>query len=283
MLRTDRLPPLPHAQTQALSALNDPDVSLVDVAEVIETDPALTATLLRAANSVASAPIDRIASARVAAIRIGLHPTRNLVMGTVMTSLSTDFSRAGIDTDELWRHALACALLVDGAVRSDGAAHSAGFTAGLMHDIGRIAMAQIDPDRYRKVAGRVRSGVEAIEAERDVFGSDHCEWGADVARAWAVPEDIVGAIGGHHGAPPRELTDEQTEEQTGELARAIEQAHAVLRALGIGNGLQPPDVGPLEAAAGLDPEQQALLDGAGGAEELFTQIDWFRGAFAIAG
>ena len=283
MLRTDRLPPLPHAQTQALSALNDPDVSLVDVAEVIETDPALTATLLRAANSVASAPIDRIASARVAAIRIGLHPTRNLVMGTVMTSLSTDFSRAGIDTDELWRHALACALLVDGAVRSDGAAHSAGFTAGLMHDIGRIAMAQIDPDRYRKVAGRVRSGVEAIEAERDVFGSDHCEWGADVARAWAVPEDIVGAIGGHHGAPPRELTDEQTEEQTGELARAIEQAHAVLRALGIGNGLQPPDVEPLESPAALDPEQQALLDGAGGAEELFTQIDWFRGAFAIAG
>ena len=130
-------------------------------------------------------------------------------------------------------------------MRGDGAAHSAGFTAGLMHDIGRIAMAQIDPDRYRKVAGRVRSGVEAIEAERDIFGSDHCEWGADVARAWAVPEDIVGAIGGHHGAPPRELTDEQTEEQTGELARAIEQAHAVLRAVGIGNGLQPPDVEPL--------------------------------------
>lgn len=274
MLRTDRLPPLPHAQTQALSALNDPDVSLVDVAEVIETDPALTATLLRAANSVASAPIDRIASARVAAIRIGLRPTRNLVMGTVMTSLSTDFGRAGIDSEELWRHALACALLVDGAVRSDGAAHSAGFTAGLMHDIGRIAMAQIEPDRYRKVAGQVRSGVEAIEAERDVFGSDHTEWGADVARAWAVPEDIIEAIGQHHGASNGELT--------GDLAVAIERAHGVLRSLGIGNGLALPDVEPPAATVDLDPEEEALLNRAGGAEELSAQIDWFRGAFAIA-
>ena len=274
MLRTDRLPPLPHAQTQALSALNDPDVSLVDVAEVIETDPALTATLLRAANSVASAPVDRIGSARVAAIRIGLRPTRNLVMGTVMTSLSTDFSRAGIDTDELWRHALASALLADRAVKSDGAAHSSGFTAGLMHDIGRIAMAQVEPDRYRKIAGRVRSGAGAIEAERDVFDSDHAEWGADVARAWAVPEEIVEAIGEHHGAPRGE--------ETSDLSKAIDQAHGVLRALRIGNGLQTPDDEPLEATVGLDPDQQALLDRAGGAEELFTQIEWFRGAFAIA-
>ncbi len=283
MLQTDRLPPLPHAQTQALSALNDPDVSLVDVAEVIETDPALTATLLRAANSVASAPIDRVASARIAAIRIGLSPTRNLVMGTVMTSLSTDFSRAGIDTEELWRHALACALLVDGAVRSDGAAHSAGFTAGLMHDIGRIAMAQIDPDRYRKVAARVRSGVEAIEAERDVFGSDHAEWGADVARAWAVPEEIVDAISEHHGASMSGLSGEPAGEATGNLSWAIEQAHGVLRAIGVGNGLKLPDVDPPPAAVVLDSDQEALLDRVGGGEELFTQIDWFRGAFALAG
>jgi putative nucleotidyltransferase with HDIG domain len=269
MLQTDRLPPLPHAQTQALSALNDPDVSLVDVAEVIETDPALTATMLRAANSASSAPVDRVVSARIAAIRIGLRPTRNLVMGTVMTSLSTDFGRAGVDADELWRHALASALIADGAVRDDEAARSAGFTAGLMHDIGRIAMAQVEPERYSEVMAKVRIGADPLEAEVEVFGSDHTTWGADVARAWQIPEEIVTAIAEHHGMPDDTLS------------HAVAGAHGVIHSLGIGNGLPVPAGEQAEPTA-LDPEQEELLGQIGGADDLFAQIDWFREAFSVA-
>ena len=77
MSEPQSLPVLPAAHARALSTLRDEDVAIADVAAIVETDPAMTAAVLRAANSAASAPINRISTAQQGVARIGLARTSN--------------------------------------------------------------------------------------------------------------------------------------------------------------------------------------------------------------
>ena len=157
MSELTKVPVLAATQAEALSLLQDVDVEIPKIAGTVEADPALTAAVLRAANSAASSPIDRVTTAERAVMRIGLSATHRIVTGAVIGSSFNDLRSAGLDPDELWRHVIACALLADTATR-DGAGRSQGFTAGLLHDIGRMAMAQADPERYAKVVAGARAG-----------------------------------------------------------------------------------------------------------------------------
>src|SRR5436309_14516212 len=107
------LPPLPGTQARALALVSRDDVGFRDIASVVEADPALTAAVLRAANSALSAPIGHIESAEQALVRIGIERARRIVIGTVLSRNLTNLRRAGIDMDELWRHLVASALLAD--------------------------------------------------------------------------------------------------------------------------------------------------------------------------
>jgi DNA-binding NarL/FixJ family response regulator len=109
----EQLPVLPGAQAHALALVHDPSVDIAAIAAVVESDPAMTTALLRAANSAASAPINRVTAAERAVTRIGLRGTQRIVAGTVLHSSFGDLERAGIDLDELWRHLLGCALLAN--------------------------------------------------------------------------------------------------------------------------------------------------------------------------
>ncbi|MDA0256555.1 MAG: HDOD domain-containing protein, partial [Chloroflexi bacterium] len=144
---------------------------------------------LRAANSAASAPINRVTTAERAVMRIGLRGTRNIVASAVLHSSFGDLERAGIDLDELWRHLLGCALVADRVLQPRE--RSAGFTAGLLHDVGRLSLAQSAPDRYASVVAQVRAGADPREAERAAFGEDHEERGAAITAAWALPEELA--------------------------------------------------------------------------------------------
>ena len=81
--------------------MHDPNVEVAAIAAVVESDPAITTALLRAANSAASAPINRVTAAERAVMRIGLRGTPRIVAGTILHSSFGDLERAGIDLDEL--------------------------------------------------------------------------------------------------------------------------------------------------------------------------------------
>lgn len=267
MSEPTKVPVLAATQAEALSLLQDVDVEIPKIAGTVEADPALTAAVLRAANSAASAPIDRVTTAERAVMRIGLSATHRIVTGAVIGSSFNDLRSAGLDPDELWRHVIACALLADTVTR-DGAGRSQGFTAGLLHDIGRMAMAQADPERYAKVVAAARAGRNVEETEQAVFGHDHAEFGARVAEEWSIPQEIVEAIGNHHGAAASPLSD------------AIARARALAVHLGFGDGIAPPE----DAIDGSDlpVEEKLMLSAVGGIEALTNQVEWFRGALADA-
>lgn len=267
MSEPQSLPVLPAAHARALSTLRDEDVAIADVAAIVETDPAMTAAVLRAANSAASAPINRISTAQQGVARIGLARTTQLVTGAVMTSSFQELSRSGLDLDEFWRHLIACALLNDrpGKLGED---RTSAFTAGLMHDLGRMAMANADPERYSWVIQAARGGRPASEAETELFGYDHEEHGLRIAEEWQLPEPIIEAIGHHHDG-------------TGSLSTLTQRSRELSHLLGFGDGVLPAESEPAPLD-GLRADEKLMISSLGGALGLRTQVEWFRESVSAA-
>lgn len=277
-----QLPALPAAHARALSMLQWEEPDIHELTVVIEGDPALTGSVLRAANSAASAPRDPIATAGEAIVRLGLIQTRQIVTVAIAGSSFGELERARIDTYELWRHLIACALLGD-HITWGGERRTSAFTAGLLHDVGRLAMAHMDPDRYARAAEQARASSDIIEAEVNAFGFDHQEFGVRVARQWKLPEEIVEAIGDHHYG------------NAGPISWVIESSRRIADSIGIGDGLLPASV-PLSTAAEpaeadlaprlnpveRDPDDEAVLTSLGGERSLFSQIEWFTSSISGA-
>ena len=259
------LPTMPVAHAQALAMLARHDAAAADLAAIVEGDPALTASVLRAANSAASAPLAPLRTANDAIVRIGLSTTRRIVAGAALGRSFTDLGRSALDVDELWRHVVACALLADATAWADGPRTEA-FTAGLLHDVGRLAMAAQDPERYTTVVARVRAGEDACAVESAAFGVDHVAWGTEIGAAWGFPDDVAEAIADHHDGG------------NGALSWVTWNGRRIAGGLGIGDGMLPPD----DPETGPGPEDVAIAEAAGGTEGLNSQIEWYRGAFTAA-
>lgn len=259
------LPSLPIAHQRAMSLLSRQDANLAEIGAIAEADPGLTASLLRASNSAAYAPLKRIGTAHQAIVRIGTEMTRRIVATAALSGSFAAVKRAGIDANELWRFAVATGLLADASAWADGPRTEA-FTAGLLHPIGRMALAAGEPDRYRAVVELVGRGINPLEAESMVFGHDSVEWGVQVATAWDFPPQIVAAIRDCH------------EENSGGLGWVVWNARRIAWSLGYGDGLERPDDVTFDPKS----EDASILAGLDGPEGLETQIKWYSGAITSA-
>jgi HD-like signal output (HDOD) protein len=124
-LPTPRDPqPLPATRSRALVVLWNPDATIEHFSRVIETDPALTAAVLRAANSASSAPIDPIATPREAIVRLGLDLVRKLISGVIVRSEFEGLEHSRLSINELWRHLLATALIAEASCTISDGSHS---------------------------------------------------------------------------------------------------------------------------------------------------------------
>ena len=265
MSSTIEIPTLPIAQVRALSLISNPAPSFDELSSVVEADPALTAALLRAGNSALSSPVDRVRTSRVAMVRIGAAETRRIVMGIALSNSFGSLAESQLDEAELWRHLIATGLLADATAWGE-VRHSEAFTAGLLHDLGRLAMAAQDPRRYARVVQIARNGVPASDAERLVFDMNHAQWGESIGRAWGFPTDIVDAIAEHH-----------TGSQHG-LSWVVTRARELTAALGIGDGILPATPPSSESEAAMLPVIEELGDDTA----VLERVDWYRGALKAA-
>lgn len=255
---TLELPPLPAQQVRLLQLLPRQDVDLAELVSVVETDPGLTVAALRAANSATSSPVRRIGTARAAVVRMGGLAARRMLGGYVLSSGFTVPRGTALDLNEYWRHALATALLADAIAVKEGGRTEA-FTAGLLHDVGCLAMACAEPQRYARVVALTRRGMNELVAERAMFGFDHCYYGEQLAQRWDLPPLVVEAIADHeHGT-------------ANEFAQATARARGISRRVGIGNGRAIP---PGQMA--LQPADHSVIRSLRGTDGLLQQIAQFR-------
>ncbi len=249
-----RIPVLPAARASALSMLQDENVHLGDLAGVVGADPGLTVVLLRAANSAQSASRRRIELARDAMIRIGLTATKRMVAAAVVGGAFTDLGECGIDVEAFWTHSLAVAIVSESAV-TVSKLRPAAFSTGLLHDIGRLALAASAPKVYPTIGERAKSEAMIFAAERAIFGEDHAEIGGRILLSWGVPPEISAAVGHHHAAPESDLD------------RALMQARHVSDAVGYPDGLTR----TFEVLAAPPGDPAA-------ASALHARVEWYRSA-----
>lgn len=198
------LPPVPNAALRLISMLDKPDTVNEDIVQAIRCDNVLTAKLLRACNSPYFGFSDPVASVDQAVLVLGhqqiLHIVLTLAFGSAMAVPLPGYA---VESSELWQHSLTTAVASEIVVNSGldlNIEAPVAFTAGLLHDIGKLVMGQIlDPETQAAIRSRVTTGaLSRVDAEREVLGTDHSEVGACLLRTWNIPDDVVEAVENHH-------------------------------------------------------------------------------------
>jgi len=192
------LPVFPAAVVDAVHVLLSEESGPHDVEKLATRDPVLAGSLLSAANSPMFAARQEIKSVFRAVMHLGLGFSKRVLVGTIMRGI---FGAASLRPH--WNHALEAA---------DAAAHLAGTSgvvstaeaslAGLVHDVGLIAIAHLNADAASRRARLIHAGLPRTAAEWIVCGFDHAEASAAVLEAWRFPQSMIEAVR-HHHAPER--------------------------------------------------------------------------------
>src|SRR5437867_4683101 len=193
------LPTIPAVLARILQLVDADKANGKELIAVIEHDQALTAKILRLANSAFFGQTRRVATIPRAVVLLGFTTVRNLALGVkVWETLGGGLARPRLE--ELWVHAVTVAVAGKWmTARLRGGDPDEAFTAGLLHDVGRLVMAMRLGDVYWKtLAAGADQPVEALES--GTFGIDHAEVGSWMLEAWSLPPGIVEGVRQHHTA-----------------------------------------------------------------------------------
>jgi putative nucleotidyltransferase with HDIG domain len=265
--QTNELPTLPAATVRLATLINDPTAGAPEFVKVIKPDIALTANVLKLSNSAYFGLSREITSVRQAITLLGTKRIFELAASASFARvLPESIPGYEVEAAQFWKHCVAVAAL------SERFAYVLGlptpdltFTAGLLHDIGKLALGLFLKEHENEVMSRVRTGeVSLINVEKEVLGTDHAELGGAVSDHWQLPAAIRFAAVWHHqpnAAPP---------ESDRVLIDLVHAADSLAHTLGLGA-----DLGELHrrvdegAIARLKVTQQSLEQVAA---ETFTEI-----------
>ena len=226
--------PLPTTATAILQKSSQADTSATEIADLLKSDQALTARVLKVANSAFYGLPRQIASIDNAVVLLGQKTIRNLVLTATMGGMGAQgVAGYGLARGGLFNHAIVVAQSAQ-AVSSETnrSIPAEAYTAGLLHDIGKVVLGEHVESRIAAIIELAQTdGCSFAEAERRLLGLNHAEVGAVLAEKWELPDFLVGAIRSHHASPNPGDGDE-----TSTLAAACIVANQVARGTGSGVG-----------------------------------------------
>ncbi|MCJ8500351.1 HDOD domain-containing protein [Desulfatitalea alkaliphila] len=199
--RLEELPPLPAMAGRTLELLADPDAGLDQIEPVIACDQALVAKLIKVGNSALYGGVQKVGTLRQALARLGAKTTKSLVLAASARGYFLQ-DRKGVRAwgQSQWRHSLECGLAARRVAAVAGEVDpEQGFVAGLMHDIGKLAILLLDEEQFKAIQQlRIAEKISEHEAEQRVLGVDHPQLGHHLLERWRMPEPLVGAVRRHH-------------------------------------------------------------------------------------
>ena len=258
--RTVSVPTIPSVLMRMDRVLASPETCAGDVAKAVSSDPALASKVLRIANSAYYGLKSRVTSLDLAVALLGFKVIRNIV---VTASLLDSFGGAAdgttVQAEGFWRHsaqtAAAAKLIHSRFVKGDKAVDDDAYTAGLLHDLGKLILLDKRKREYIAMMTRARAkGTPLYLAEREEYGYDHAQVGGLLAENWHLPASVVAGITHHHD--PLEYLDEYP---------TVALTH-------IGDYVAKTRGAPAGFCAGPDPFVEASLTSIGLAEADLSQI-----------
>ncbi len=185
---------------KALALLNRENVSLNEVEKVAASDAVLTTSLLRVANSCLYTAVEPITTIPRALAHIGIDAAKKVFAAAAVQPLFASATLRG-----LWEHSIESAAIAERlAEKTDDVDTGTAFVAGLIHDIGRVALesrARSAVTMHRRLAD---SAACTVFADLAVFGLDHAAMGAELLEQWGLPASLTAGVKLHHRP---ELTD----------------------------------------------------------------------------
>ncbi len=218
------LPTLPGIVTKLTKMAEDPDTTTEQMGNVISKDHILATKLLKLVNSAFYGFPQRISSISSAIILLGFNVIKSLIISASIFEVMED------QDVELWEHSLGCAVACSVMATRLGISDPEEVsTAGLIHDIGKVAIKMELEDVYKVIGEMVEErGVSVYFSENELLGLNHAEVGGWLAKKWNLPGKLVEPIACHHD--PRKAKKEQI------ASAVVHFGDIIIRGMGYGHG-----------------------------------------------
>ncbi|OHB26364.1 MAG: hypothetical protein A2X84_07260 [Desulfuromonadaceae bacterium GWC2_58_13] len=193
------LPSPPAIAVRILEAVKQNGSSFVELARIISADPALTAKMLKVANSSFYALPNKVNSIEKALSVLGVDVLKNIALSFVIVKDMRGEDGEGFSFEYFWKKAVTSGVAAELLASLLGRKNDDVFASALLQDIGILMMHLCRPHDYMRVLDEKKAaGTPINEIEKKIFGFDHQEVGAELLQQWGLPEKIYGPIRCHH-------------------------------------------------------------------------------------
>ena len=194
------LPTLPTIYTRLDETINSPRASIADIGGIVGSDPALTARLLRIANSAFYNFPSEIETVSRALTLVGTKQLRDLVLATLVMDAFDGIASDVSNVDQFWRHSIGVGIsarVLATYLREPNVEYF--FVMGLLHDVGRLVINVCSPDISRQALKRSKESDGLLyKIEQELFGFDHAGVGQKLLENWGLPASLSQPVGAHH-------------------------------------------------------------------------------------
>lgn len=198
----ESLPSIPEVYFEILDALAEPDCPVERIGQIVASDPGLTTKLLQLVNSAFFGFAHEVSNAEEATLLLGTGTIRSLALTLHLFSAFKTPAVEGCSLEQIWTHSLRVARLARRIATIEGADEGVteqAFTAGLLHDVGKLVLAERKAAPYLELVARARKENRPLMAvESEALPATHAEVGAYLVDLWGLPVPLVEAVNWHH-------------------------------------------------------------------------------------
>lgn len=261
------LRPLPAVAVRALEIAEGEQFSAHELAQAISADQALTAKLLRLSNSAYYGFPRRITTVRDAVVLLGFRAVRSATLASCV--IDTLPGGTVLDATTAWRFSVTTGLLAEVLSRAAQTHQDEAFTAGVLHNIGRLALDQQRPRELMASRNLARQqGMTLVEAQRTVLGFTDADLGGALALHWNFPDALANAVAHHH-------LDVDALPNPNSVTAFVIRARLFARSHGINDGFDVPEEPETPEADWTDGRVNTALNQSGGIDGILERVSAF--------